>query len=406
MKHYRPNYFDKFTCIADKCDFTCCQDWIIAVDDETLDNWKNMDIPEDLMDTKSNSKLSDYVEVKDSSYIRLENHKCPFLNEKGLCNIVLKYGEENISDTCHTFPRERREYADRMESSLSLGCKAAVQLLFEKDNFDIIETEVEDDYEAEACPQYLYEARKWFMDIMSDRNIPANICLKVIFYLALDIDDKNIDDTRKLDEYKTSGIVGELLDMMNASEIRADFYDQFNEDNELLLDLFIRYYEQEKYLDNIADVFEYAEDLENLEQELENGFDEDSEDDECEKLFRKIDFDMEDMYNSFNDNIYNKYNDKIRLIIKEELFASLLTGEMNIQAVIVKIQWLAIELAVLKQWMFIRYCIDKDLDEDKLLQIIAVLFRITGYCDDDIFEYLDNSFEEIIWDWGYMNLII
>ena len=48
----------------------------------------------------------------------------------------------------------------------------------------------------------------------------------------------------------------------------------------------------------------------------------------------------------------------------------------------------------------------KKLDVEDLLQIVAVLFRITGYCDDDIIEYLEDSFEEIIWDWGYIDLIL
>ena len=34
------------------------------------------------------------------------------------------------------------------------------------------------------------------------------------------------------------------------------------------------------------------------------------------------------------------------------------------------------------------------------------LTRMTGYSEADIEEYLENSFEEIIWEWGYMNLIL
>ena len=193
-----------------------------------------------------------------------------------------------------------------------------------------------------------------------------------------------------------SQIVKELEKMINGSGIQAEFDDQFNEDNELLLDLFVRYYEQEKYLDHIADVFEYAEDLESYA----------NEDGEIDEILSKVDSDIFDDYEVFEENIYNKYEEKIRLVIVEELFASLLTGDADITAIAVKIEWLAIELAVLKQWMFIRYKLDKDFKVDTLIQIIAVLFRITGYCDDDIFEYMDNSFEEIIWDWAYMNLII
>ena len=30
MERIKPNYYDRFTCIADKCTFTCCQEWKIA----------------------------------------------------------------------------------------------------------------------------------------------------------------------------------------------------------------------------------------------------------------------------------------------------------------------------------------------------------------------------------------
>ena len=40
MERIKPNYYDRFTCIADKCTFTCCQEWKIAVDNETNRKWK------------------------------------------------------------------------------------------------------------------------------------------------------------------------------------------------------------------------------------------------------------------------------------------------------------------------------------------------------------------------------
>ena len=37
---------------------------------------------------------------------------------------------------------------------------------------------------------------------------------------------------------------------------------------------------------------------------------------------------------------------------------------------------------------------------------IVVIFRMTGYETDDILEYLENSFEELIWEWGYLAMIV
>ncbi len=37
---------------------------------------------------------------------------------------------------------------------------------------------------------------------------------------------------------------------------------------------------------------------------------------------------------------------------------------------------------------------------------IVIISRMTGYDDDDIREYLENSFAKLIWDWGYAALIM
>ena len=37
MKQIYPNYYDHFTCIADKCKHNCCIGWEIDIDDDTMD---------------------------------------------------------------------------------------------------------------------------------------------------------------------------------------------------------------------------------------------------------------------------------------------------------------------------------------------------------------------------------
>lgn len=33
--------YDKFKCIADKCEFTCCKGWEINIDNNTYNKWKS-----------------------------------------------------------------------------------------------------------------------------------------------------------------------------------------------------------------------------------------------------------------------------------------------------------------------------------------------------------------------------
>jgi len=39
-------------------------------------------------------------------------------------------------------------------------------------------------------------------------------------------------------------------------------------------------------------------------------------------------------------------------------------------------------------------------------ECIVVVSRMMGYEEDDIVEYLENSFEDLIWEWGYFSLVV
>ena len=106
MKRIRPDYYDKFACIADQCSITCCQEWKIGVDADTNRKWKKIFPPEDVSPQKKN--LSAYTTKKDGGRVieLTEEHKCPFLNENKLCKLVTAYGDNVLSETCAVFPRE------------------------------------------------------------------------------------------------------------------------------------------------------------------------------------------------------------------------------------------------------------------------------------------------------------
>ena len=39
MHYKKPQYYDNFTCIADRCPDTCCAGWQIVIDDISLENY-------------------------------------------------------------------------------------------------------------------------------------------------------------------------------------------------------------------------------------------------------------------------------------------------------------------------------------------------------------------------------
>ena len=85
----------------------------------------------------------------------------------------------------------------------------------------------------------------------------------------------------------------------------------------------------------------------------------------------------------------------------------------NLEHMVLQMQWIAIAYAAIRQSLFLKWSLDADgipaeeaLDYETVREYMVVISRMTGYEDEDIREYLENSFAELIWDWGYFALII
>ena len=100
------------------------------------------------------------------------------------------------------------------------------------------------------------------------------------------------------------------------------------------------------------------------------------------------------------------YDKELRLIMVEELFSTLILPGTDMYSMLLKIQWLAMTYVVLSQYLFLFWDENESLSIEELKQIVVMLIRMTGYTEADLEEYLENSFEQIIWDWGYMSLIL
>ena len=97
--------------------------WRIAVDDGTFFRWDE--------EWKSHVKQGE-----DGYVIALgQDGMCPFLNDEKLCKIVIRDGDQAISHTCQTFPREEHIYNGRIERALTPGCPAVLDLLWQQESF-------------------------------------------------------------------------------------------------------------------------------------------------------------------------------------------------------------------------------------------------------------------------------
>ena len=70
------------------------------------------------------------------------------------------------------------------------------------------------------------------------------------------------------------------------------------------------------------------------------------------------------------------------------------------------LQWLMLQYAALRQSLFLIW---QDSPEaffyEKVREALVIINRMTGYDEEDIYEYLENSFESLLWDWGYFALL-
>lgn len=124
MKQFAPDYYDKFKCIAGACKHNCCIGWEIDIDEFTLDYYNSV---EGEMGEKLKKNIS--LEGDAPHFCLSENERCPFLNEKNLCDIISALGEDALCDICADHPRFRNYFSDREEIGLGLCCESAGKLI-------------------------------------------------------------------------------------------------------------------------------------------------------------------------------------------------------------------------------------------------------------------------------------
>jgi len=118
-----PNYYPQFRCIAGRCRHSCCIGWEIDVDADKLAFYTSV---EGAFGDRLRANIS---QEEPPHFILQEGERCPFLNSKNLCDIILTLGEEQLCEICAEHPRFHNRLSDRMESGLGLCCEEAARLI-------------------------------------------------------------------------------------------------------------------------------------------------------------------------------------------------------------------------------------------------------------------------------------
>jgi len=190
MKLYAPDFFSDFKCIANECKHSCCIGWEIDIDEETYFFYKSLK-------GEIGQRLNENISVSDGvPYFTLTTtERCPFLDENGLCDIIISLGENNLCQICADHPRFRNYYSDRVEVGLGMCCEAVAALVLKKkDITKIIELSCDESNEILDEEDLLFFTyRNEILDIIQNRNknIDSRI-LEIINRYEIKFQDRTI----------------------------------------------------------------------------------------------------------------------------------------------------------------------------------------------------------------------
>lgn len=126
----QPRFMKGFSCLGPDCPDTCCKDWFVDVDPETMRLWRNHTDPEwrRRLVAGSGTTRTRKGEERHLVVFRPDGH-CVFHNEERLCDIQKHLGERAMPWVCRVFPRGQEAERELVAKSGSLACVAVARAL-------------------------------------------------------------------------------------------------------------------------------------------------------------------------------------------------------------------------------------------------------------------------------------
>lgn len=183
-----PAYCGEFRCIADQCRDSCCIGWEIDIDSDTAAFYDTVEGP---FGERLNANIT-----ADSprSFILDGQERCPFLNDRNLCDIILQLGEAHLCQICDEHPRYYEWFEGVKEGGIGLCCEEAARLILtQKRPLTFREREIPEEsadiYDPElfAC---LCGARERILAHLEDGTIPLGMRIRHVLFYAEDLQSR------------------------------------------------------------------------------------------------------------------------------------------------------------------------------------------------------------------------
>lgn len=169
MIYTYPDYYKKFSCIADKCPDTCCGKWQIVIDDDSLERYQEYD-------GDYRPELHRKVNWEEGVFRHGRSGKCAFLRDDMLCDMYIHMGKESLCTTCREYPRHTEEFENVREVSLSLSCPEVARILMNiTDKVTFVTEEDDEDEVFDDFDYFLYsnleDIREAILNVIQDRSV-------------------------------------------------------------------------------------------------------------------------------------------------------------------------------------------------------------------------------------------
>lgn len=369
---------------------TCCKGWAIRADGGIYEKWKSRE---------ETSYLCEQVTFRKEDgehiyHMKADSCKtCVMLDEKGLCEIVKRHGDEYLSDTCASFPRKHNQITilpeDEAEEekvvmdeySMSGACPAVLALIQELQD-DVILNVPEKCRENHDFPME-YQVRNAVIKLMQKREFTLIDRLILSFSLLHECLACEWED----DVYDCIAVYQDeenLRDTVSVwQNMTFDEEEAFVEVCETWLDVTVFYKEEDMYRPYLKELADFVEKA-------------DSDRSRFDKLLAD--------WKNFKED-WREYDTYWENVLVSEIFADCISEDM--ECLIEAFQSIMMEYVMTRITVFMQQEMTGErISYDMLQHYVSLFIRMIGHNTDGMAEYWEENFEDSILEKEYFYLLL
>ena len=123
-----PDYFEDFHCLGEACPDSCCIGWELEIDEATYDYYKSVPGAFGKRLRENIAEAEEDGEAARTFCLKVDG-RCPFLDDRNLCEIVQKLGPAALPEVCTEYPRQTFCFGPYITKSLTLSCPEVARML-------------------------------------------------------------------------------------------------------------------------------------------------------------------------------------------------------------------------------------------------------------------------------------